>query len=120
MFSMCDVYCSYTPTVADHNQWDYDVSYSYLLGAMINSPRFLAEPQRFGPWAYAKSVVFYPSIVDTDRDTCTGAYAPGGAERNEASPCFAVTPADARAIRLKHFVAVSLTTTTALTAAAVE
>ena len=93
-----------------HNQWDYEVSYSYLLGAMINSPRFLAEPQRFGPWSYAKSVVFYPSIVDTERDTCTGAYAPGGLERNEASPCFAVTPADARAIRLKHFVAVSLIT----------
>ena len=38
-------------------------------------------------------------------DSCTGAYAPGGAERNDASPCFAVTPEDARNIRLKHFVA---------------
>lgn len=38
-------------------------------------------------------------------DTCTGAYAPSGAERNDASPCFAVTPEDARNIRLKHFVA---------------
>ena len=55
-----------------HNQWDYDVSYSYLLGAMINSPRFLAEPERHGPWNYVQSVVFYPSIVDTERDSCTG------------------------------------------------
>ena len=49
-------------------RWDYDVSYSYLLGAMINSPRFLAEPERFGPWSYVKSVVFYPSIIDTERE----------------------------------------------------
>jgi hypothetical protein len=87
------------------NNWDYDTSYSYLLGAMVNSPRFLAEPKRFGPWSYVKSVVFFPSIVDTERSTCTGAYAPGGPERNDASPCFAVTPEDARNIRLKHFVA---------------
>jgi hypothetical protein len=85
--------------------WDYDVSYSYLLGALINSPRFLADPERFGPWSFAKSVVFYPSIVDTRGDTCTGAHAPGGPERTSASPCFAVTPEDARTIRLKHFVA---------------
>ena len=88
-----------------NNIWDYDVSYSFLLGAMINSPRFLAEPERFGPWSFATSVVFYPSIVDTERDSCTGAYAPGGAERNDATPCFAVSPEDARAVRLKHFVA---------------
>ena len=48
--------------------WDYDVSYSYLLGAMVNNPRFLAEPKRFGPWHYVKSVVFFPSQIDTERE----------------------------------------------------
>eukprot|EP01052_Picozoa_sp_SAG31_P002972 SAG31_NODE_109_length_24587_cov_111.480848_3_plen_284_part_00 len=85
--------------------WDYETAYSYLMGALINSPRFLAEPERFGPWSFAKSVVFFPSIVDTAGDQCTGAYAPGGAERNDASPCFAVSPEDARNIRLRHFIA---------------
>jgi hypothetical protein len=85
--------------------WDYETAYSYLMGALINNPRFLAEPERFGPWSFAKSVVFFPSIVDTNADHCTGAYAPGGAERNDMSPCFAVSPEDARNIRLRHFIA---------------
>jgi hypothetical protein len=86
--------------------WDYETAYSYLMGAFIDNPRFLAEPERFGPWSFATSVVFFfPSIVDTDGDRCTGAYAPGGAERNDASPCFAVSPEGARNIRMRHFVA---------------
>ena len=50
-----------------------------------------------------KSVVFYPSIVDTEGDTCTGNR--DATHRNSASPCIPSSPADTRSIRLKHFVA---------------
>jgi hypothetical protein len=51
--------------------WDYDVSYSYLLGAYMNAPQFHNQPSRYGLWSMAKSAVFYPSIVDTEGDDCT-------------------------------------------------
>ena len=90
--------CTYAVTVRVQ-----DESYSYLLGAYLNAPQFGAEPERFGAWDYAQSVVFYPSIVDTEGDTCRGAR--DASHRNSASPCVESSPADTRAIRLKHFVA---------------
>lgn len=71
---------------------DYDVSYDFLLGALVNErlpwsgPR---EPQRFGHWETARHAVFYPSIIDTQ---------PDGSD-DEASLL------RAREIRLRHFVA---------------
>jgi hypothetical protein len=85
------------------NAWDYDDAYSYLLGAFVNAPQFAREPERYGAWGMAKSVVFYPSIVDTQGDQCKGAR--DDEHRNSASPCVKSSPADTRAIRLKHFVA---------------
>ena len=85
------------------NAWDYDEAYSYLLGAFVNAPQFAREPERYGSWGMVKSVVFYPSIVDTEGDTCTGNR--DATHRNSASPCVPSSPADTRSIRLKHFVA---------------
>ena len=42
--------------------WDYDLIYSWQLGAEINHPWFGAPEQveRFAPWQKAKIAVFYP------------------------------------------------------------
>ena len=71
---------------------DYDVSYDFLLGALVNERLPWSgppEPQRFGHWETARHAVFYPSIIDTQ---------PAGAD-DEASLL------RAREIRLRHFVA---------------
>ena len=69
---------------------DYDVSYSFLLGALVNEKLPWSgplEPRRFGHWEMAFSPVFYPSIIGT---------APAGPD-DEASLL------RAREIRLRHF-----------------
>ncbi len=48
------------------SNWNYDLIYSWKLGAEINLPWF-SKPerqQRFAPWNMAKVVVFYPSPFD--------------------------------------------------------
>ncbi|RMF73419.1 MAG: hypothetical protein D6744_15640 [Planctomycetota bacterium] len=42
--------------------WDYDLIYSWQLGAELNHPWFgdAQREERFAPWRYAKVVVFYP------------------------------------------------------------
>ena len=48
--------------------WNYDLIYSWNLGAEINLPWFSSEAvrreQRFAPWNMAKIVVFYPPPFD--------------------------------------------------------
>ena len=61
--------------------WDYDVSYSFLLGALVNGKTPWAGPRRpaqFGDWSFAKYAVFFPSIVDTQAEPChvTNAHSP--------------------------------------------
>jgi hypothetical protein len=71
---------------------DYDVSYSFLLGALVNEKLPWSgppEPRRFGHWKMAETPVFYPSIIDT---------MPAGSD-DETSLL------RAREIRLRHFVA---------------
>jgi hypothetical protein len=46
--------------------WDYDVIYSWLLGAEINNSWFGDRPQRFAPWNAAKVVILYPGPFDPD------------------------------------------------------
>ena len=81
--------------------WDYDVSYSFLLGAMMheklpyNGPK---RPQQFGEWSYAQFGVFYPSIVDTEQQNCNSGV-------NPLSPCKVYTLDESREVRLRHFVA---------------
>ncbi len=41
--------------------WDYDLVYSWKLGAELNHPWFGARPQRFAPWNAAKVVKLYPA-----------------------------------------------------------
>ena len=98
-----DVLYGYGGSVLFSKTWDYDESYSYLLGAYMNAPQFQDQPQRYGLWSMAKSAVFFPSIVDTEGDQCTGAS--DAQHRNAQSPCVVRSPADARAVRMKHFVA---------------
>ncbi len=43
-----------------NSDWDYDVVYSWLLGAEINHPWFAARSDRYAPWNAAKVVKFYP------------------------------------------------------------
>jgi hypothetical protein len=53
--------------------WDYDVSYDFLLGALVHEKLPWAgpkEPRRFGDWSFAKYGVFFPSIVDTQPEPC--------------------------------------------------
>ena len=42
--------------------YSYDVAFSMLLGAQINSPRFgsTGEFKAFGPWEQANGAAFYP------------------------------------------------------------
>lgn len=46
--------------------WDYDLIYSWKLGAEINQPWFSqpTKQQRFAPWDMAKTVIFYPPPFD--------------------------------------------------------
>ena len=48
----------------DHNywylDWDYEVYYSWQMGAELNDPYFAARPERFAAWDHADVVVFYP------------------------------------------------------------
>lgn len=41
--------------------WDYDLVYSWMLGAELNQPWYGQRPERFAPWNAAKVVVFYPA-----------------------------------------------------------
>jgi hypothetical protein len=41
--------------------WDYDLIYSWQMGAELNHPWFAKHPERFGPYDTAKIVVFYPA-----------------------------------------------------------
>ena len=72
--------------------WDYDVAYSFLLGAYVNNKLPWSgkpQPERYGLWGMATSPVFYASIIDTEGEHPNG-------------------PADlvkAREIRLRHFAA---------------
>eukprot|EP01047_Picozoa_sp_COSAG01_P052004 COSAG01_NODE_5423_length_4272_cov_4.074766_3_plen_335_part_00 len=70
--------------------WDYDVAYSFLLGALVNNRLPWAgppEPARFGMWQMATTPVFYPSIIDTEGQPPNGV----------------AELAEAREIRLRHF-----------------
>lgn len=41
--------------------WNYDLKYSYQMGAELNIPRFSEQPNRYAPYNRAKIVVLYPS-----------------------------------------------------------
>ena len=81
--------------------WDYDVSYSFLLGAMMHEKLPWSgppEPERYGDWSYAKLGVFFPGIVDTMDEQCKAGV-------NPDSPCNVFNLTEAREVRLRHFVA---------------
>lgn len=40
--------------------WDYDVFYSWQIGAEVNHPWFASQPERFAPYDHATHVMFYP------------------------------------------------------------
>ncbi len=44
--------------------WDYDLIYSYQLGAEINIPWYAERPKRYAPYDHARVVVFYPPAFD--------------------------------------------------------
>jgi len=44
--------------------WDYDIIYSYLLGAELNIEWYGDRPKRFAPYNRAKVVIFYPPPFD--------------------------------------------------------
>jgi hypothetical protein len=44
--------------------WDYDIIYSYLIGAELNIKWYGNRPERFAPYNRAKVVVFYPPPFD--------------------------------------------------------
>lgn len=44
--------------------WDYDIVYSYLLGANLNIDWYSVRPERFAPYMRAKVVIFYPPPFD--------------------------------------------------------
>jgi hypothetical protein len=49
--------------------WDYDLIYSWKLGAEVNCPWF-GEPvrhERFAPWNMAKIAIFYPEPMGPPR-----------------------------------------------------
>jgi hypothetical protein len=50
-------------TYFDFN-WDYDIIYSYLIGAELNMSWYAERPERFAPYNRAKVVVFYPPPFD--------------------------------------------------------
>lgn len=41
--------------------WDYDLIYSWTLGAELNNPWYAQRPKRFAPYDRAKIVIFYPA-----------------------------------------------------------
>lgn len=43
------------------NDWDFDLIYSWQLGAELNTPKFAEHPETYAPYNRAKIVVFYPS-----------------------------------------------------------
>lgn len=43
------------------DNWDYDLVYSWMLGAELNDPWYSQNPERFASWSAAKVVVFYPA-----------------------------------------------------------
>lgn len=43
------------------DDWDYDLVYSWMIGAELNEPWYGQRPERFAPWSAAKIVVFYPA-----------------------------------------------------------
>lgn len=45
--------------------WDYDLIYSWQIGAELNHPSFALDPDRFAPWDRADIVVFYPQPFGT-------------------------------------------------------
>ena len=47
-----------------HFDWDYDVIYSWMLGAELNVDWYGERPERFAPYRRAKVVVFYPPPFD--------------------------------------------------------
>ena len=46
------------------NDWDYDIIYSYLIGAELNVSWFGERPERFAPYNRTKIVIFYPPPFD--------------------------------------------------------
>ena len=44
--------------------WDYDLVYSWMLGAEINDPFYARFPGAYAAWDYAHSVVLRPSVFD--------------------------------------------------------
>jgi hypothetical protein len=58
----------YRPAVdqfhAWQSNWDYDVIFSWQLGAEVNIGWYGANPMRYAPWNAAKVVVFYPGAFD--------------------------------------------------------
>ena len=50
--------------VVDRNywsgDWDYDLYYSWQMGAELNDPYYAARPERFAPWDHADIIVLYP------------------------------------------------------------
>jgi hypothetical protein len=45
--------------------WDYDLVYSWLLGAELNIKWYGDRPERFAPYNRAKVIIFYPPPFDT-------------------------------------------------------
>jgi hypothetical protein len=48
------------PALEFVSPWDYELYYSWQLGAEINHPWYARRPERFAPWDAARIVVFYP------------------------------------------------------------
>jgi len=44
--------------------WDYDLVYSWILGAELNNKWYGDRPERFAPYNRAKIVIFYPPPFD--------------------------------------------------------
>jgi len=44
--------------------WQYDIVYSYLIGAELNNKWYSERPEIYAPYDYAKVVVFYPPPFD--------------------------------------------------------
>ncbi|RMF73487.1 MAG: hypothetical protein D6744_15545, partial [Planctomycetota bacterium] len=47
-----------------NNDWDYNLWYSWQIGAEVNHPWYAQHPDRFAPWDYAKHVMLYPPPFD--------------------------------------------------------
>lgn len=46
------------------SNWDYDLIYSYKIGAALNVSWYAARPERFAPYNRAKVIAFYPAPFD--------------------------------------------------------